>query len=439
MRKYLLFFLVILANIAIMKAAEVNIEGVKYYVYPSAGTATAGCAYVANAIIQDSVSYKDPQTWITTQYPVTAIADEAFNGNDSLETIVIGNCVTHIYRQAFYNCEKLKSVTIGNNVKFIGKETFANCANLAQVNTPSCIEDIADDAFLNCHKLPTYNNIRYADKFLVEAANKKTSPYSISANTTIKPDTRWIGKEAFYGALWFTNHPTLVIPDSVEIIGESAFYGGDYESVIIGEKVKQIGSKAFVGRISGGANGTPYLKTFRLKATTPPQIATKTISGVAGTFEDIFEFPAIPDIYVPCGSLDTYMQSKWGEIKLYEALKVMYQPYNLDYNYNSDEGYVNVIGNSVPNECEPELTVEAIAREGYEFDKWWDGNEENPRTIIFDDSLDGITITPIFKLIGDGLENIHINAITPQKVVIDGQIYIIRNNQTYTVTGQEVK
>ena len=224
MKKYLLFFLIILANIAIMKAAEVNIEGVKYYVYPSSGTATVGYAYITNVIIQDSVSYQDPKTWITAKYPVTEIAGDAFTENDSLETIVIGNCVTHLYGKAFYNCEKLKSVTIGNNVKFIGKEAFAICANLTHINTPSSIEDIADDAFYDCHKLPTYNNIRYAYKFLVEAANKRTSPYSISANTTIKQDTRWIGKEAFYGAqsVQFKN-PTLIIPDSVEIIGESVF------------------------------------------------------------------------------------------------------------------------------------------------------------------------------------------------------------------------
>lgn len=434
MRKNLWVFLVILANNAIMMAADVNVEGVKYYVYPSSGTATVGCAYVANAIIQDSVSYQDPKTWITAKYPVTEIADDAFNGNDSLETIVIGNCVTHIYRQAFYNCEILKSVTIGNNVKFIGKEAFALCSNLVQVNTPISIESIADDAFMECNKLPVTNNIRYADKFLVEASNKKNSVYYIANNTTIKPDTRWIGKEAFRGALF--RNSTLVIPDSVELIGESAFYGGDYVSVILGEKVKQIGKQAFVGRIAGE---TTYLKTFRLKATTPPQIATKTISGVAGTFEDIFEFPAIPDIYVPCGTLDTYQQSKWGEITSYGKQKVMYRPYILDYDYNSDEGYVNVIGKNTPNECEPELTIEAIAHEGYEFDKWWDGNEENPRILIFDDSIDGITIRPIFKLTGEGIDDIHINAIKPQKIVVDGQILILRGDKIYTIQGQEVK
>ena len=437
MRKYLLFFLVILANIAIMKAAEVNIEGVKYYVFPSYGTATVGCAYVTNAIIQDSVSYKDPITWITAKYPVTVIADGAFNGNDSLETIVIGNCVTHIYGKAFYNCEKLKSATIGNNVKSIGKEAFAYCVNLVQVNTPSSIEDIADDAFYNCHKLPTYNNIRYADKFLVEAANKRTSPYSISANTTIKPDTRWIGKEAFYGAQGVLfNNSHLVIPDSVEIIGESAFYNGDYESVILGEKVKQIGKWAFVGRVSPGANGTPYLKTFRLKATTPPQIATKTVSGVAGTSQDIFVFPTIPNIYVPCGTLDTYLQSKWGEITLYGEQMVKYAPipYTLTLEYDGHEGIVNQLNS--PNECEPSITIEAIPRNGYEFVVWSDGSTENPRVLTLENDL---TLSASFHLIGEGIEDIYINGITPQKVLRNGQILILRGDKTYTLQGQEVK
>ena len=435
MKKYLLVFLVILANIATMMAIDINVEGVKYYVYPSSGRASAGCAYVANAVIKDSISYQDPKTWITARYPVTEIVDEAFNGNDSLETIIIGICIERINRKAFYNCENLKTVTIGNNVKFIGKEAFAWCSNLVQINTPSSIEDIADDAFYNCHKLPTYNNIRYADKFLVEAANKRTSPYSISANTTIKQDTRWIGKEAFSGSVLF-NNPTLVIPDSVEIIGESAFQGGDYESVTIGEKVKQIGKWAFVGRVSPGANGTPYLKTFRLKAITPPKIA----DAITGTYQPIFESPAIPEIYVPCGTLETYLNSMWGKIKSYGNQKVMYRPYDLEYDYNSDEGYVNVIGHKIPNECEPELIIEAIAREGYKFDKWWDGNEENPRTIIFDEGWDGIIIIrPIFKLISDGLEDIQIEGYSPHKIIVDGQIYILRGDKVYSVIGAQTE
>ena len=130
----------------------------------------------------------------------------------------------------------------------------------------------------------------------------------------------------------------------------------------------------------------------------------------------------------------------WGKIKSYGNQKVMYRPYDLEYDYNSDEGYVNVIGHKIPNECEPELIIEAIAREGYEFDKWWDGNEENPRTIIFDEGWDGIIIIrPIFKLISDGLEDIQIEGYSPHKIIVDGQIYILRGDKVYSVIGAQTE
>lgn len=422
MRK--LFLLCALFNVGYLCAADkiVWVDGVKYAIFCSSNKAQV-CSEnytLTTAVIQDSVAYDE---W--TKYPVTTICDNAFEGSTQLQSVVIGNRVTTIYQKAFYNCENLKSVTIGDNVKTIGKEAFAYCSQLEQINTPNSIETFADDAFLECHNLPVTNNIRYADKFLVEASNKRSSVYSIANNTTIKQDTRWIGKEAFLGALF--RNPDLIIPDNVESIGESAFRGGDYESVILGESVCQINKQAFVGRIAGE---TTYLKTFRVKATTPPQITT-----------DIFEFPAIPDVYVPCGTLETYLQSRWGEIKFYGEQKVMYRPYKLNCDYDIEEGYVNVIGEPAPNECAPELTVEAIAREGYEFDEWSDGNQENPRTIVFDDSMDGIIIKPIFKPISEGVEQIHAvaNHTGSSKLLHDGELYILRDNHLFNAQGSRIK
>ncbi|MGM9746867.1 MAG: leucine-rich repeat protein [Paludibacteraceae bacterium] len=431
--KQVILTISVLLNLGCLIAADkiVWIDGIEYAIFRSANSVSViGCsADLTNAFIQDSVNYDE---W--NKYPVTTIGDNAFEGNNRLESVVIGHSVTTIYRKAFYNCEALKTIIISNNVKEIGNEAFALCSNLEQVNTPSSIESIADDAFFDCHKLPTYNNIRYADKFLVEAANKKTTPYSIQASTIIRPDTRWIGKEAFYGALF--KNSTLVIPDSVEIIGESAFYNGDYESVILGESVKQIGKQAFVGRVSAGANGTPYLKTFRVKALTPPQIATKTISGVAGTFEDIFEFPVIPEIYVPCGTLETYLQSMWGKITAYGEQMVKYAPipYSLTLEYDGHEGIVNQL--NTPNECEPSITIEAIPNYGYEFEQWSDGSTDNPRVITLENDL---TLTASFRLIDNKIGDIHIDATTPQKIIVNGQIFILRNNKTYTLQGQELK
>ena len=74
--------------------------------------------------------------------------------------------------------------------------------------------------------------------------------------------------------------------------------------------------------------------------------------------------------------------------------------------------------------------------ERYEFERWSDGNTENPRTIIIDRDIE---LTAYFREVSEGIEDIHIEGNLPQKIVVDGQIYILRGDKTYTVTGQEVK
>ena len=69
-------------------------------------------------------------------------------------------------------------------------------------------------------------------------------------------------------------------------------------------------------------------------------------------------------------------------------------------------------------------------REGYTF-IGWDKDFTNVQS--------DLDIYAQYEQNSDGIEDIHIDETTPNKLLLDGQIYIIRNNQTYTLTGQEVK
>ncbi len=83
------------------------------------------------------------------------------------------------------------------------------------------------------------------------------------------------------------------------------------------------------------------------------------------------------------------------------------------------------------------VRLDAVPFYGCTFVRWSDGNTDNPRYMELNAD---ITLQAIFEGTPTGIES---PSSAPkgsvQKVVIDGQIYIIRNNQTYTVTGQEVK
>ncbi len=83
------------------------------------------------------------------------------------------------------------------------------------------------------------------------------------------------------------------------------------------------------------------------------------------------------------------------------------------------------------------ITLTAIPNSGYEFKQWSNGLSYNPYrfTVVSDLTLEAefIPATAIDNISADT------DTTTPQKVLINGQVYILRNNKTYTLTGVEVK
>ena len=72
-------------------------------------------------------------TSITIPESVTSIGDWAFSSCDVLTSITIGNSVTSIGRYAFSYCSSLTSVTIGNSVTSIGEHAFSYCDALTSI------------------------------------------------------------------------------------------------------------------------------------------------------------------------------------------------------------------------------------------------------------------------------------------------------------------
>ena len=83
-----------------------------------------------------------------------------------------------------------------------------------------------------------------------------------------------------------------------------------------------------------------------------------------------------------------------------------------------------------------EATITATPENGYEFDRWSDNNTDNPRTITL---VQDTSLTALFK---QGISMRFRDATDspiPTKLIRDGQVFILRGEQTYTLQGQEVK
>lgn len=84
---------------------------------------------------------------------VTAIGNNAFDGNEKITSVTIPGTVKGIRQYAFRSCKNLKKVTLQEGVESIGYYAFAGCTNLTEVNLPSTLNYIENLAFRSCVNL----------------------------------------------------------------------------------------------------------------------------------------------------------------------------------------------------------------------------------------------------------------------------------------------
>ena len=85
-----------------------------------------------------------------------------------------------------------------------------------------------------------------------------------------------------------------------------------------------------------------------------------------------------------------------------------------------------------------ELTITAVPANGYEFVQWSDGETENPYYLTVENGKN-ISITAMFCEKGQGIENIQVEGDQPQKIMMDGFLYIVREGKIYNAQGANVK
>ena len=160
---------------------------------------------------------------------VTSIGDDAFTACSSLTSVVIPDSVTYIGDSAFSSCDSLTSVVIPDSVTSIGEGAFAVCTSLTIIEVDENNEYYKD----------IDGNLYTKDgKTLIRYAIGKTD-----ASFTIPDSVELIGDSAFSGCSSLTS---VVIPDSVISIGDWAFSSCDsLMSVVIGDGVEIIGDWAF--------------------------------------------------------------------------------------------------------------------------------------------------------------------------------------------------
>ncbi len=245
-------------------------------------SAFASCLNLPDIYIPDSVvdigynAFSDCISLTSVVIPnsVTRLAGGAFRECYNLVSITIPNSVTSIDADTFMCCYKLTNVTLPNSLISIGTSSFEECntltsitipdsvtsissaaflcAGLTSITIPASVTSIGNGAFEDCplstiYAVPdsyawTYcTNAGFGDKLVAIGQDDPTSDFTFSDNS-----------DGTCTVTGYTGSDTsIVIPEEngnglpVVAIGEEAFTGKGFTSVIIPSTVTQIGSLAF--------------------------------------------------------------------------------------------------------------------------------------------------------------------------------------------------
>ena len=158
---------------------------------------------------------------------VTGIGDNAFEGCNSLTSIVLPESLTSIGYYVFRNCSNLTTIKIPKNVTDIGRFSFSGCNRLESIivdsentvfnsgtNNNNCIIKTATNTLLaGCKNTVIPENVT----FIEYGAFKECSSLS---SIVIPENITELDNEVFYGC---SGLKELVIPANVENIGFGAF------------------------------------------------------------------------------------------------------------------------------------------------------------------------------------------------------------------------
>ena len=176
---------------------------------------------------------------------------QIFNGCSNLKEVILEEGIAEISGRAFDSCSKVKEWKLPKSLKRIGPCAFRNIS-VEEFNIPENVESIAA-TFISSSNLSRINvdsNNKYftsVDGILFDKDSTRLIKYpeNRDGNSYEVPNTvKTIDANAFISC---KNLQTIVIADSVEKIGDSAFDGSKLKTINLGGGITNISNKPFYG------------------------------------------------------------------------------------------------------------------------------------------------------------------------------------------------
>lgn len=150
-----------------------------------------------------------------------------YSSREEITKVVVSAGVTTIGDYAFYNFENLESITLPANITKIGKKSFDDCSKLTSITLPASVTEIGEDAFYGCTSMKQYisnsSEFKAVNGVLFNKDQTKLIAYpagSAESSYTIPNSVEEIGNSAFYKAQALSS---ITFPDSCTTFGYNAF------------------------------------------------------------------------------------------------------------------------------------------------------------------------------------------------------------------------